>query len=176
MILGGLVLVFTTGAQANSVTWTINNAIFDDGGTLTGGFTFDEGTNLFTDVSITTSDNSFLVEHDYSSLSLFSPLIAISNHANTSPQYFNGSFQMVFSELLTDAGGVVALTNATREGCTAGSPFGGSRCDAFAQTGWSRMLVSGTVSVSAVPVPAAVWLFGTALMGIVGFGKRRKAA
>jgi hypothetical protein len=29
---------------------------------------------------------------------------------------------------------------------------------------------------SAVPVPAAVWLFGTTLIGLVGFGKRRKAA
>jgi hypothetical protein len=30
--------------------------------------------------------------------------------------------------------------------------------------------------VSPVPVPAAVWLFGTALIGLVGFSKRRKAA
>ena len=30
--------------------------------------------------------------------------------------------------------------------------------------------------ISAVPVPAAVWLFGTALIGLVGFSKRRKAA
>lgn len=30
------------------------------------------------------------------------------------------------------------------------------------------------VAVSAVPVPAAVWLFGTALIGLVGFGKRGK--
>jgi hypothetical protein len=29
-------------------------------------------------------------------------------------------------------------------------------------------------TVSAVPVPAAVWLFGTALLGLVGFSKRRK--
>ena len=29
---------------------------------------------------------------------------------------------------------------------------------------------------SAVPVPAAIWLFGTALIGLVGFGKQRKAA
>jgi hypothetical protein len=31
-------------------------------------------------------------------------------------------------------------------------------------------------SPSPIPVPAAVWLFGTALIGIVGFSKRRKAA
>lgn len=30
--------------------------------------------------------------------------------------------------------------------------------------------------VSSVPVPAAVWLFGTALIGLFGFDKRRKAA
>lgn len=29
---------------------------------------------------------------------------------------------------------------------------------------------------SPVPVPAAIWLFGTALIGLVGFSKRRKAA
>ncbi len=31
-------------------------------------------------------------------------------------------------------------------------------------------------SPSPVPVPAAVWLFGTALIGLVGFSKRRKSA
>ena len=34
-------------------------------------------------------------------------------------------------------------------------------------------LQSGSISV--VPVPAAVWLFGTALIGLVGFGRLRKA-
>ena len=36
--------------------------------------------------------------------------------------------------------------------------------------------VSGVLTVSQVPLPAAVWLFGTALIGLVGFSKRRKAA
>jgi hypothetical protein len=30
-----------------------------------------------------------------------------------------------------------------------------------------------TLEVSAVPVPAAIWLFGTALIGLVGFNKRK---
>ena len=29
--------------------------------------------------------------------------------------------------------------------------------------------------VGVVPIPAAIWLFGTALLGLVGFSKRRKA-
>ena len=32
------------------------------------------------------------------------------------------------------------------------------------------------LQLNPVPVPAAVWLFGTALIGLVGFSKRRKAA
>ena len=32
------------------------------------------------------------------------------------------------------------------------------------------------ITVSAVPVPAAIWLFGTGLIGLIGFSKRRKAA
>ena len=33
-----------------------------------------------------------------------------------------------------------------------------------------------TSTPSAVPVPAAVWLFGSALLGLVGFGRRKKTA
>ena len=42
--------------------------------------------------------------------------------------------------------------------------------------------VSGTMSITydytpnPVPLPAAVWLFGTALLGLFGFSKRRKKA
>ena len=32
-----------------------------------------------------------------------------------------------------------------------------------------------TVNVSAVPVPAAIWLFGSGLIGLIGFAKRKKA-
>lgn len=37
-------------------------------------------------------------------------------------------------------------------------------------------VISSHSSVSNVPGPAAAWLFGTALAGLIGFGKRRKTA
>ena len=45
------------------------------------------------------------------------------------------------------------------------------------ETGVDYMeLTVEAVPLPAVPLPAAVWLFGTALIGLVGFSKRRKAA
>ena len=35
-------------------------------------------------------------------------------------------------------------------------------------------LVDATVTVGAVPVPSAVWLFGSGLIGLVGIARRRK--
>jgi hypothetical protein len=52
----------------------------------------------------------------------------------------------------------------------------------IANGGQSQIEFIDNVSVTevnvppAVPVPAAVWLFGTALIGLVGFSKRRKIA
>jgi hypothetical protein len=36
--------------------------------------------------------------------------------------------------------------------------------------------IRGQVLVNAVPIPAAIWLFGTALIGFVGISRRRKVA
>jgi len=42
--------------------------------------------------------------------------------------------------------------------------------------GNTQYLLSLTGTVSAVPVPAAVWLFGSGLIGLAGVARRRKAA
>jgi len=36
------------------------------------------------------------------------------------------------------------------------------------------MLVRADFRVAAVPVPAAVWLFGSGLLGLIGMARRRK--
>lgn len=35
-------------------------------------------------------------------------------------------------------------------------------------------IINGTVTVGAVPVPAAVWLFGSGLLGLVGAATRKR--
>jgi len=43
--------------------------------------------------------------------------------------------------------------------------------------GPSGTVGSGTVqSLAAVPIPAAVWLFGSGLLGLIGMARRKKAA
>ncbi|MDX8126374.1 hypothetical protein QLH52_03715 [Methylomonas sp. OY6] len=41
---------------------------------------------------------------------------------------------------------------------------------------WNANVSGYELSIAAVPVPGAVWLFGSAMAGMIGFGGRRKAA
>lgn len=50
----------------------------------------------------------------------------------------------------------------------------GIQSDGWTPWGYSTLAVQSG-DVSAVPVPAAVWLFGSGLIGLVGFARRKKA-
>ena len=57
--------------------------------------------------------------------------------------------------------------------CVSSDPFFG--CDSFSTVSAYVPDNPGSWSVSAVPIPAAVWLFGSGLLGLVGMARRKKA-
>jgi hypothetical protein len=155
-----LLLVFvSTFVQAAPVTWTVNNAIFDDGATLTGQFDFNSETGVYSNVSLSTSSGTILTDPwsydqvpvgDGTEAWLGDTDIDIPNRR---------TLLLQFSLALSSAGGSVDLIGS--EG------FPGS-------LEVPRNLLAGA-SVSAVPVPAAVWLFGSGL-GILGWIRRKQTS
>ena len=80
----------------------------------------------------------------------------------------------------TGAGLTSSWTNFGAVNLTAGSDVSGGVTVEFtaicgADAGCFSNLGIDNVSVSAVPVPAAVWLFGSGLLGLVGVARRKKA-
>jgi hypothetical protein len=51
----------------------------------------------------------------------------------------------------------------------------GQLFDVLASDGTNALISASFVSASAVPVPAAVWLFGSGLLGLLGFSRQKKA-
>lgn len=84
-----------------------------------------------------------------------------------------------------DVGERVVYTITSPDAITAGSfnflsTFGGGAGNHLAATKWQSTGPSGLdsawVGASAIPVPAAVWLFGSGLIGLVGVARRKVAA
>jgi hypothetical protein len=150
----------SSSAFAAPVTWTLYDAFFDGGGSATGQFTYDASLNVYSDVQITTTpweaggfpsaasfDDSTIIDSSYENLLLENGVVY---------EEINMFFGQ--GEGLTDAGGTVSLfIRSTIVG-----------------TATLRRATAGYVStVSAVPVPAAVWLFGSGLVGLIGVARRK---
>jgi hypothetical protein len=190
-------LTLSLNAAAAPVTWVLDGVTFASSevqgpgpydGVATGSFTYDADTNIYSDVSITTTgsgiwgtDNcgdSALCGTYIRATDLYAPLTATSLQITPtasdpidSTGYYGISLQFVSA--LTNAGGTVQLFTA---GGTDGEgicknpdclPEGAAGVTAF------RGFSGG--SVSAIPVPAAVWLFGSALAGL-GWMRRKQTA
>jgi hypothetical protein len=167
-------------AHASPVEWTLANVVFDTGYTATGTFTYDADLSIYSDVNIS------ILLSPFPSILTFSdtdPLFSLSSSQlpqivqlkltdNTDPQtYFSfQQLQLNFDSPLTDSGGTISLADSS----SLYRRFEVQIDEDFRQIDeTTNFLVSGTVS--AIPIPAAVWLFASALAGL-GWLRRRQTA
>jgi hypothetical protein len=169
-----IALLTSNVALAAPVTWTLNNWGLLGGGSATGSFVYDAGLGSYSNVSITStigvagSTFSFdgvdaaanklqFVFGDPSSDDLTGTAVLLGTLGNPG---------------MTDAGGTLfILTQGGENPDSSQSICANANCSSSDSP---IFLTSGTISGSPVPVPAAVWLFGSAL-GFLGW-MRRKAA
>lgn len=179
-----LLLCFIGSAQAAAVTWTLDDVVIGnllpdssmEYSSLTGSFVYDTDTNVYSDIFIQSEPGNYFggtttySEDAYTSWkpsAVESPssagvtLNAYSAAASLCPDICDMVLTMEFAATLTNSGGTIALSGHES---IVGQSWG-------LVTG--RSIVSG--SVSAVPVPAAVWLFGSALAGL-GWLRRKQTA
>ena len=152
-------------AYAIPVEWTLTDVTMRYGGTLTGGFTYDNDTNVYSDIAITYSNptSSGLQTNLGGTATSFAFANAFYLDANLyAGPNANVGIDIFYQDELTNAGGVVEL-------------FAGSFSVASSPNFGSDDIVSGSLTGTVVPIPAAVWLFGSALAGL-GWMRRKQTA
>ena len=174
-----LVVFFWLGpALAIPVTWTLDGAAFNDGASLNGSFVYDADTNTYSSILIeaeaspnqsSPQDALFSFDLLYSSANSYDSfsgnnvgLEGVNNNLlSCSFTFCERDFNLVYVSSLTNGGGIIGLDSASGER-SATSGFTAE-----------RYLISGSlVGVAAVPVPAAVWLFSSALAGLGWLGRK----
>ncbi len=160
---------------------------------MAGQFTYDADTNVYSNVSVTAQGGTGAFdgpyyqptvyngewESPYGSFEYHSPIESPSTGGvtlNAFQQCFgpcNSTLTLVYASALTNVGGVIALLPGYSNeqycvgslgGCLSDQP--GGQYDGY------RGIVSGTLTASVVPIPAAVWLFASGL-GLLGWMRRR---
>ena len=166
-------LLLSSATYATPVEWTLS-ATFSEGLEATGQFTYDADTNQYTDISIFFDGN--LAFQRATSPGFTTPRFLVRDTGVWEPSsglMYTEDFSLSFEQSLTNAGGEARIASGyyylgvqDLNEC-----FFGPYCPlgpAYDQT-----LISGTVS--AVPIPAAAWLLGSALIGL-RFVRRRNVA
>jgi hypothetical protein len=163
-------LLSSISAQAVPLEWTLENVVFSDGGTASGSFFFDADTSSYSNIAVVTTTGSVTTGTSYQYGSVYNAFAVNLTEIDSPDLTGTQKWLMAFGdgyldfEELTNAGGTISINPSHG---LEGSCLSAQCTDVFQ----SRSVVSGTVS--AVPLPAAVWLFGSALAGL-GWMRRKR--
>jgi len=167
-------LLMASAVQAVPVHWTLQDFIFTDGGTAVGSFIWDLETNTYSDIDITTTPGSAYDGDVYR------------QPATVDPPTMGGILVFETDNFPAQAGetilGIVAPFDQ-QGGIIEQGIFGGENlCPDEPVCGGANSQVvrsfdpraGATLIGEVIPIPAAAWLFGSAL-GLLGWLKRRTA-
>lgn len=158
--LATVLLVAAGSAQAMSVTWSFQDAILNDGTSLTGSFKFDAsvgGAAGFSNFDLSTEDGSGLIAQTYNGVTPLAGSIGFLAIAG------GQGLGTAFGNLLTNAGGKIGIDFGSELG-TAGPRF-------IESGGVESGGVGGAAVSLAEPVALTIFLIGLAAL----LAMRRKA-
>jgi len=152
-------------AQAATVNYTLDNVILEDGGQITGTFDwtfnvgdFEGGSGVFTALEIPYTGYSFADGN--LSMGIQTTSIEISGVGDIHDWGLDIKLKFPSQPLTPTQSSSIDLGLSWFECCGNGfkdQPF-----------------ISGSISPNAVPIPAAAWLFGSGLLGLIVFSRKHK--
>jgi len=89
------ILLLPATASADGITWTLNDVTLNDGGTVTGSFNYDDGTNTYSAINISSTSGSLLNGTAYMTLT---------------PAFFSGSTLLGAGPATIPGGNFAGLT------------------------------------------------------------------
>jgi hypothetical protein len=175
-LLATAVFAFSTFAASSSqaalVTYDLTNVVFNDGGTATGSFTFNTTTDTYTSWSITTTATTNLAANGY--LGLNGAYYSTNTLTNASQDYYLNPYGVDFVNAAGDNLSLLFTSPLTTPGATTialGNIHSGDGAESENDGFRSRTITGG--SISAVPLPASLPMFGLAVLGLAAFGLRK---
>jgi hypothetical protein len=167
-----MALLVSAITNAAPVTWTLNNYVFDDGGTASGSFVMDSVSKEITAANIVTTSGSAFVGESYSAIDAEYGVII------TAPPSFMQFYTDNLPGRVNETVFVLELgAGFDASGGTYSTKAGEYRCNHDLYCPSDNVLLRSiqplSGSITSVPIPAAVWLFGSALGGL-GWMRRRR--